>query len=120
MPQYGYPRSDRLRKKAEYSSCYANGQRHFTRDFIVYVLPKEQGTGSRTGMAVSKKVGHAVVRNRIKRLLREFFRLHGRLFHACDIIVVAKKAVRTDLSFQEVSADLYPLFESIFRSYLLT
>jgi len=50
----------------------------------------KEGAGRRLGLRVGRKVGNAVVRNRIKRILRELFRLHqSDLPYQCDLVIVA-------------------------------
>jgi len=67
------------------------GKRHHTRHFVVII--KQNGLGiARLGVTVSKKAGNAVKRNRIKRLIREFFRLNNsKIPQGYDIVVTAKK-----------------------------
>lgn len=89
-----WPRACRIVRRADYAACYETGRRFHTEHFIVFV---RYGRGdspapARLGSAVSRKVGKAVLRNRIKRLLREFFRHHvRRIPGGTDIVVVAKK-----------------------------
>ena len=116
-PDFGYPKQKRLRKKSDYAAVYAQGRRYFTTHFIVYVgLRKDNQLGllSRTGTAVPKKVGCAVKRNRLKRLLREFFRLHAWLLpKTADIAVVAKKQASHGLDLAQVEVELGSLFAKI-------
>jgi ribonuclease P protein component len=100
----------RVRSRPEFLACYEAGRKYFTRSFVIFVLPRparsaqEEGEAvpSRFGLAVGRKVGCAVRRNRIKRVLREFFRLNWpELPEAVDIVVVAKHrlgAGRLDLA----------------------
>jgi ribonuclease P protein component len=60
---------------------------------------------TRVGFTVSKKVGNAVVRNSIKRKLREYYRQNKSLFLPADINIVAKKGAEL-LAFQHVSTEL--------------
>ena len=73
---------------------------------------------AKTGpVRVSRKVGKAVTRNRVKRLLREFFRLHRALLpEHLDIVAVAKKHTgAADLSQERVNAQLLPLLQRLPR-----
>ena len=111
MRRNGLPRQLRIRRRADFVACYERGNRHHTEHFLVFVLPGAcPGLRARTGTAVSRKVGNAVVRNRIKRLLREFCRLHREeLPVEADIVVVAKKhAGEAGLDLAAVAAELLP------------
>ena len=66
--------------------------------YLVLYARKNRTNTNRVGITVSKKLGHAVVRNRVRRRLREIYRLNEHLFQpGWDIVVVARtKAVHTD------------------------
>lgn len=82
--------TDRLRKRFEFGRVRDQGRRVYTKSFVIVVRPNEDGQ-QRLGLTVSQKVGCAVRRNRVKRLLREVFRQHRQLFPlAADIVVIAK------------------------------
>ncbi len=69
------------------------------------LLWKNRESGTRIGFTVSKKVGNAVIRNGIKRRLREFYRQNKSLFMTADINIVAKKGADV-LDFHQVSNEL--------------
>ena len=69
---------------------------------VLYCRPNRLDT-NRVGITVSKKLGHAVVRNRVRRRLREVYRLNEELFRpGWDIVVVARSRC-VDASFQSLS-----------------
>lgn len=89
----------------------SRGRKHHTRHFLVFIAPREE-TGesdllpTRLGITVTRKVGNAVERNRIKRLVREVFRRnHRRLPAGYDVVWVAKRNAKA-LGLDDVSADL--------------
>jgi ribonuclease P protein component len=79
----------RLRKRHEFTKLASNGKKLAAPHFLVIsgdpVLP-----WARLGITVSKKVGNAVSRNRIKRLIREFFRNNRRMFPLADYNIIAR------------------------------
>ena len=75
---------ERLRCPRAYQRVFEQGEKLVGSLFILYVLPTSEPY-SRLGLAVSKRIGNAVVRNRIKRYLREMFRRHKAfLLSSCD------------------------------------
>lgn len=68
-----FPKSRRLRKRVDYLKVQNSGNSKNSRYFVLVWKRKEETVG-RIGITVSKKVGNAVVRNRIKRVVREFVR----------------------------------------------
>jgi ribonuclease P protein component len=86
------PRQGRVRRRSEFLAAQRKGKKLHTQHFVIYSAARaDDGQTSRLGITVSRKVGNAVVRNRIKRLVRETFRRHRALFpEGTDIIFIAK------------------------------
>ena len=90
MKQFSLVKGEKLLSPQEFKRALRKGERKSTDHFTVFILPGQINT-RRLGITVSKKVGVAARRNRIKRLLREFFRLHKRyLPPSSDILFIAK------------------------------
>jgi ribonuclease P protein component len=74
---------------------YRQGRSQGNRYLVVYTFPREGAGETRLGLSVSRKVGGAVARNTVKRLLREAFAAEvGRVPAGHDIVVVARPDVR--------------------------
>lgn len=111
MASFSYPRQRRIRRRADFLACYEHGQKYHSAHFILYALKKGKNTGG-CGVTVSRKVGNAVTRNRIKRILREFFRINAQNFPALHLVAVAKKNA-TELNYTETEAELMPVIQKV-------
>jgi ribonuclease P protein component len=104
----------RLRQRAEFLAVQSAGDKVHGRHVlgIVRKRPDLQLPG-RLGLTVTKKVGNAVVRNRIKRLVREWMRLHGWVPRGWDIVLVAKDSAARQLHSNDFAADLARILRQI-------
>jgi len=85
-----FGKEKRLLKSAEYDSVFKNGTKVVT-PVLVFFWKSSESKTNRLGLVVSRKVGKAVRRNRIKRLTREAFRLNqASLFSGIDIVVIPR------------------------------
>jgi len=83
----------RLSRSADFERVYRHGRSSANRHLVVYAFPTGSAGTPRLGMSVSRKVGDAVERNQIKRLLREAFAAaRGELAEGQDVVVVARPA----------------------------
>jgi ribonuclease P protein component len=81
----------RLSRSAEFERVYRQGRSTANRHLVLYSFPNESTELPRLGLSVSRKVGGAVERNRVKRLLREAFaRARDGLSPGQDLVVVAR------------------------------
>jgi ribonuclease P protein component len=91
-PARSRPGRGRLSRSADFDRVFRSGRSHACREFVLYVFPRAEQAPPRLGLSVSRKVGGAVERNRVKRLLREAFSAEGqRLPEGMDAVVVARR-----------------------------
>ena len=114
-----FPRSVRLLRHADFERVYKQGRRHFAPHMTVFYLARkgseggsESAAGPRVGFTVSKVLGGAVVRNRMKRRLREAVRLHGPIPAAVDVVINPKKSLLT-AGFEGLRKEVGRAFEVI-------
>ena len=104
-----FPKEARLTRRSEYLRLSREGRRIHTSHFVI-ISKKNGKEQNRLGITVSGKVGNAVVRNRIKRLLREFFRRRQRESPGQqDMVIIAKRGAG-GLSLAQVAAELRGVF----------
>jgi len=86
-----FSKKERLLNRSDFVNLNRSGKRYQTKHFVVLLKPNGLGI-RRLGVTVTRKTAKAVKRNRIKRLIREFFRLNkGKLVQGHDFVIIAKK-----------------------------
>ncbi|WP_067840382.1 ribonuclease P protein component [Amphibacillus sediminis] len=109
-------KSYRLKTNDEFQKVFKQGKSFANRQLVLYYLPKEAQPHFRVGLSVSKKVGNAVVRNRIKRYLRQaFLELELDIKPTYDFVVIARVPAN-NLDFHQTKKSLIHV---LFKSKLL-
>lgn len=104
MGKYSLRKSEHLRKNSDFKKVYSKGKSCADHFLVLFVLPNDLGR-NRIGLSVSKKIGKAIKRNRVKRLFREVYRLNkDKLIQGFDLIFLARKdAIKLDFPKMERS-----------------
>ena len=112
--QFFFTKGDRILKRHEFIALAKSGRR-IQNEYFIAVFSAGRHGRSRLGVTITKKVGGAVKRNRIKRLVREFFRLNRQLLSGeWDINIIAKNKI-TDITFEKACRSLQNIFSRISR-----
>ncbi len=110
------PRKFRLKKKGDFQKAYHQGKSLTNSYLVMYSFRRPDNKESRIGFSVSKKLGKAFLRNKIKRRLREAAKLHlHELKTPFDIIFIARPKIK-GISFKDVEKNMVALLE---RAHLL-
>ena len=114
MESFTFPKEKKILNRADFVKLNRSGKRLHTKNFTL--ITKQNGQGvTRLGVTVSKKTGNAVERNRVKRRVREFFRLNKTDFpQGYDIVIVAKKDA-SYLDFWKIKEELGTAFRKLSR-----
>ena len=109
MSQFGIKKSHKILKRPDFVFLSKYGKKLQDSNFIIVYMPGGSNH-SRLGVTVSKRVGKAVLRNRIKRLIREYFRLNKERTGGCwNLNIIAKKTA-AELSSCQAFMSLETLF----------
>ncbi|MDX2093593.1 MAG: ribonuclease P protein component [Kofleriaceae bacterium] len=110
----GFSKDQRLRRRADYLAVQSSGQKLHGRHVLAIARRRSEHTlAGRLGLTVTKKVGNAVVRNRIKRLLKEWLRQHGWVPTGWDMVLVAKDSAARQLHPSDFADDLTRILRNL-------
>lgn len=101
-----------LKKNSHFQRVYKKGQSKASKYLVVYWLDnKDNSSANRYGITVSKKIGNAVVRNKVKRRIKEILRKwddNNYIKLNLDIVIIARKPV-VNLNYHQIKSDLKSL-----------
>ncbi|AYC28377.1 ribonuclease P protein component [Paenisporosarcina cavernae] len=99
-------KQQRVKKNEEFQKIFKKGTSFANRQFVVYFLAKPNQSEFRVGLSVSKKLGNAVTRNRIKRYLRQsLLELSDSIKPSYDYVIIARQPA-SKLDFHETKKSL--------------
>lgn len=99
-----------LRKNSDFQIVYKKRISRGNRFFVMYII-KNSESENRIGISVSKKVGNSVIRHKIKRRVKEIFRLHEKISNSSlDIVIVARKGAG-EIDFKETESSILDLMK---------
>ncbi len=98
-----FPQRERLTSKRDFEMVFQQGRKRVGREFICFVVRRE-GQGRKFGFAVSRKIGKAAVRNRVKRYLREIYRVHRACLSEDTHLILVARPSAARLNYHECAA----------------
>ena len=108
--------TESLRQNYAFRRLYAKGKSAAASNIVLYTN-KNRGTNSRLGITVSTKVGNAVCRNKIRRRLKEIYRLHESTLKPGQDIVIVARVRSKDASYRTLTHDFTRLCEKLYLTH---
>jgi ribonuclease P protein component len=91
---YALHHSHRLRKNEEFQVVFQKGKSCANKHFVVYAMPREGQAPFRIGISISKKIGNAIIRNRVKRYIREsVMSLEDKILAGVDLVLIVRQGI---------------------------
>jgi ribonuclease P protein component len=110
-----FPRACRLLRRSEFDAVYQQGRRRSSKHFVIFVHANGRPL-SRFGTSVKRELGGAVVRNRIRRRVREIVRLHRQEIAPGWDMVIHPRSTVARADFSELTEELLSLIRSALRA----
>lgn len=106
-----FSKTQGIKKDTDFRKVYKTGKSIANRNLVMYIM-KNESESSRLGITVSKKVGKAVTRNRIRRLIKESYRLNfdDKIKSGYDIVFIARAPIK-DASFDDINKSINHLMK---------
>ena len=102
--------TESIKKNSDFQLVFKKGKSKANKYFVMYVLKNETDKNF-LGISVSKKVGNSVIRHKVKRLLKESYRLHEDMFNSgLNIVIIARKG-SDELDFYQTEKSLMHLMK---------
>lgn len=101
-----FNRTKGLKKDSDFRKVYKHGKSFANKYLVIYIL-KNKSDYSRVGISVSKKVGKAITRNRVRRLIKEAYRLNidEKIKPGYDIVFIARVSSK-DVTFKDIDKSI--------------
>ena len=100
--------SESLKKNQDFQNVYKKGKSNANKYLVMFIVENNLDK-NRIGISVSKKVGNSVIRHRLKRLIKESYRLNEAMFKSgFDIVVVARTTAK-DRTYRDIESALLHL-----------
>ncbi|MCD2493267.1 ribonuclease P protein component [Lacrimispora sp. NSJ-141] len=101
-----------LKRNQDFQAVYRNGRSFANSCLVMYAKKRNDEEENRVGISVSKKVGNSVVRHRLKRLIREAYRINcGQAVRGYDLVVIAREKSK-EKTYKEITGALLSLLRS--------
>lgn len=114
MPHdFKFPKAARLRKEREFEDVFKGGVCLRSFPLIVRALARPEQKGARLGLAITRRVGKACRRNRIKRLIREAFRLNRPMLRRPHDLVISLMKTSRPFGTAQIHGALRTVFEQL-------
>ena len=107
----GYPRQERMQYRWEFDQVKKHGLSFVGKFIVLSIVEHKQIDRRRIGYVITKRIGPAIIRNRIKRKLREIYRLHREFFNNGISIVIIARPAAVKASYREFNKEFLNLYQ---------